>query len=178
MPIIAYLGATVKDYHENGKRKLAELGLCCPNHPERTMSFHDTYERTIKETGEKVIIHMLICHKCRKTKSVLPDFLLPNKHYSAKEVESVLLQAVDEAVYDIDTPASVSTVRRWLGEMDGESGKLAGWVSGVKTVAIEQARAVSEVTLAGFRLIEQVGELVHALHNESSILSCTEKSFP
>ena len=128
------------------------------------MSFHDTYERTIKETGEKVIIHTLICHKCRKSKSVLPDFLLPNKHYSAKEVESVLLQAVDEAVYDIDTPASVSTVRRWLGEMDGENGKLAGWVSGLKTVAIEQGCAVSEVTLAELRLIEQVGEFVHALH--------------
>ena len=163
MPIIAYLGTTVKDYHENGKRMLEELELCCPNHAERTMSFHSKYERTIKETGEKVVIHILICHKCGMSKSVLPDFLLPNKHYSAAEVESVLLQAVDEAVYDIDTPASISTVRRWLGEMDGEGGKLAGIVSGLKTVAMEQGRAVSEVTLAGLRLIEQVGEFVHAL---------------
>ena len=76
------------------------------------------------------MVHILICHKCKKSKSVLPDFLLPNKHYSADEIESVLLQAIDTAVYDIDTPASVSTVRRWLDEMDGESGKLAGWGPG------------------------------------------------
>ena len=41
-----------------------------------------------------------------------------------------------------------------IGELDEEDGKLTGIVSRLKTVAIEQARVVSEATLAGFRLIE------------------------
>jgi hypothetical protein len=162
--IIAYLGSTVKEYSENGKSKLAGLQVRCPKHPAKILAFHDTYKRTIKETGEKVVIHILVCHKCGYRTSVLPDFLLPHKHYSANEIEAVIMQAADGvAVYDIETPASVSTVRRWLGEMNGEGGKLREWVSGLKTLAIAQDCAISEITMAELPFVEQLREFVHAL---------------
>jgi hypothetical protein len=162
--IIAYLGTTVKEYGEKGKSMLLALQVRCPKHPAKILAFHDTYTRTVKETGEKVVIHILVCHKCGYRTSVLPDFLLPHKHYSANEVESVIMQAADGvAVYDIETPASVSTVRRWLGEMNGEGGKLREWVSGLKTLAIAQGCAISEVIMAELPIIEQLSQLVHTL---------------
>ena len=164
MSIIAYLGSTVKDYLEKGKAMLAGLQVSCPDHPAKVMAFHSTYPRTIKETGEKVVIHILICHKCKKTIAVLPDFLLPNKHYSANEVESVILQVADGvATYDIDTPASVSTTRRWIREMNDESGRLQEQVSRLKILAISHGCAISEIILAGLPLIEQIMEFVQVL---------------
>ena len=164
MSIIAYLGSTVNEYGENGKAMLAALQVRCANHPSEIMAFHDTYTRKIKETGDKVVIHILICHTCRKTSAVLPDFLLPNKHYSANEIESVIMQAADGVgVYDIDTPASVPTIRRWLGEMTDADGKLQAWVSGLKTLAIDKGCAISEIIMAELPLIEQLGKFVHAL---------------
>ena len=164
MSIIAYLGSTVKEYGEKGKTMLLALEICCPNHPAKILAFHSTYTRTIKETGEKAVIHILICHKCGYSTSVLPDFLLPNKHYSANEVESVIMQAADGVgVYDTDTNASVSTVRRWLGEWCSEGGKLQKSVNRLKMLAYSQGCAVSEIILADLPLIEQLKEFVYAL---------------
>jgi hypothetical protein len=78
------------------------------------MMMHDKYPRKIKETGEKISIHRLICYKCKKTIAILPDFLLPYKQYSANEIEAVLIDAETTSVYDIETEASVYTVRLWV----------------------------------------------------------------
>ena len=52
-------------------------------HPREQLSFHSIYDRSIKETGEEVRIHMMIRHECKKTSptgkdstiAVLPDSL-------------------------------------------------------------------------------------------------------
>jgi len=122
---------------------------------------HDRYRRGIKETGEKIEIQRLICPECRGTTAVIPDFIMPYKHYSANEIESVIMQSENMPVYDIDTSASVDTVRRWLGEMKG---KMSEWVSRLKVLAAERyASPVSEVILASLSLIEQIRELSQKL---------------
>jgi len=162
MLIIAYLGTSVKEYLEKAQGMVAGLGMCCPKHPEKRMAFHDTYPRTIKETGEKIDIQRLICYECRSTIAILPDFLLPNKHYSANEIESVILQSeAGSSVYDIDTAAAVCTVRRWLS---GIPEKLTEQVSKLKSLAIENyACPISEVTHKDLSLMEQIRHISQRL---------------
>jgi len=82
--IIAYLGRNVKDYRENFLRYLEGLELICPECGGR-MVFHDNYKRHvhINEMVEWITIQRVICHKCKRTHAVIPDFIRPYKHYSA-----------------------------------------------------------------------------------------------
>jgi hypothetical protein len=82
------------------------------------MRKHSSYERIIKETGKKVEITVIWCRKCREWHSLLPDFLLPNKHYSGNEIESVIIDSTDTEVSLIETSASESTVRRWINQLE------------------------------------------------------------
>ena len=130
------------------------LEIFCQQHPNQRMTPHDQYLRGIKEPGEKIFIYRLICPICRGTIAVLPDFLLPYKQYSANEIEAVLMDAETTNIYDIETKASVYTVRRWIKTMRPQ---VTAWVSMLKTRAVElTGKAVSEVRLAGLGLISQL----------------------
>ncbi len=114
MSISAYLGATTEEYREKSHTMLLALGLCCPHHADQLMVLHGNYKRKIKDIREEISIHRLICHKCGTTLTVLPDFLLPYKQFSVGEIEAVLIDAAEMSVYDIETDASIYTVRRWV----------------------------------------------------------------
>jgi len=171
MAIVAYLGDNVKDYCKNTREKIEELELCCKNHPKTPLAFHSTYQRGIKETGEVVTIHVMICHECAKasksdskkgcTVAILPDFLSPHKHFGADEIETVVFQNdEDTPVNDIDTAASPYTVNRWLKEF-GE--KIGGWISNLKYIAIERDCVVSECALKELSAVESLKILLEAL---------------
>jgi len=158
MAIIAYLGRTVKEYQEKSYELLQEMEIYCPQHPEKRAAYHCSYVRGIKETGEKIDINRLICYECRKTMAVLPDFLLPYKQFSANEIEAVIIDSETTEIYDIDSNASVYTVRRWLKEM---SGRMTGWVSRLKALLTQRQELVpSEISLADLPLIEQIKSLL------------------
>ena len=120
MSIVMYLGRNIKDYEEKSTeiitqalkegRILCELCL-------RTMSRHSSYRRGIKETGQIITITMVWCSKCRKWHALLPDFLLPCKHYSGDEIEGVIIDSVSVPVNQIETEASENTVRRWIKQI-------------------------------------------------------------
>ena len=74
MSIVMYLGSTVKEYAEKSietiKNAIKKGELLCEFclHP---MAIHSSYERGIKETGERIRIKMVWCRKCRKWHAVL-----------------------------------------------------------------------------------------------------------
>jgi hypothetical protein len=161
MPIITYLGSTVKEYKETVKQKLEGIDIRCPKHPEERLIPHAQYERGIKQTGEKIRLYRFICPKCKGTATILPDFLLPYKQYSVSEIEKVMKAAETSSVYDIDTEASVYTVRRWLKM---ERPKLVRRISLLKALAHDTGRSLpSEVELAVLTLIEQVRSITACL---------------
>jgi hypothetical protein len=147
MPIILYLGGNIKEY-ENKSRAIIEQAInegrlrcdiCL-----KLMGIHSHYCRLIKETGEKITITMVWCSRCREWHALLPDFLLPHKHYSGNEVESVLIDSATEPVGQIETEASGSTVRRWI-EQIGERIKRA--VGILKLLFGQSGQAVSEIII-------------------------------
>jgi len=154
-----FLGSNVKEYKSNSLeiindaigKGLIRCELCL-----RRMRRHSKYKRNIKETGEIIMIYVVWCRKCRKWHALQPDFLLQNKHYSANEIESVIIDSATETVNQIETEASQSTVRRWIKET-GEKIKKA--IGILKYLFRSMGQAVSEVTIdtgPGYDELEQV----------------------
>jgi hypothetical protein len=116
MSIITFLGKSITEYQAKRDIFLSQKHFFCPlcGAP---MKPHSTYDRSVKDYGVSIDIQRFCCVSkvCKHTQAVLPDFLVPYKHYSALEIESVLMDAVDvDSPLAIDTPISISTVRRWL----------------------------------------------------------------
>jgi hypothetical protein len=162
MSIVMFLGREIKEYEEKSaeiiertiKKGDIRCELCL-----RPMAVHSNYVRGIKETGDRITITMVWCRKCRKWHALLPDFLLPRKHYSGNEIESVIIDGGTMSVSQIDTEASESTVRRWLNQI-GERIKQA--VGKLKYRFGHKGRSVSEVAIDTgycFDELEQVLEI-------------------
>lgn len=117
MPIVLYLGGNIKEYETKSegiiKQAISEGRIRCEICLQ-PMAIHSHYSRGIKEAGQRIAIAIVWCEKCGKFHALLPDFLLPHKHYSGNEVEYVVIEGATEPVKLIDTAASESTVRRWL----------------------------------------------------------------
>jgi len=161
MTIVLFLGQNVKEYEDNRKDTIKQLlsnkaigcELCF-----KPMAYHSSYVRGIKETGQKIVITMVWCSKCRNWHALLPDFLLKNKHYSGNEIESVIIDSITEPVNNIETAASEVTARRWIKEI-GE--KIEQAVSILKFHFGRAGQAVSEVAIdagSGYNELEQVLE--------------------
>lgn len=162
MPIVLYLGGNLKEYEEKSGeiilRNISEGRIRCKQCL-RPMAQHSKYMRGIKETGEKIEITMVWCSKCRVWHALLPDFLLPNKHYSGNEIESVIIDSATEPVVLIETAASESTVRRWI-KQTGERIRQA--VGILKLLFGHGGQAVSEVVIEPgppYNELEQVLEV-------------------
>jgi len=157
-----YLGRSVNEYTEKSEEIISQAiydekilcALCL-----KQMRRHSTYDREIKETGEEITITVVWCRKCEKWHSLIPDFLLPNKHYSGNEIEGVIIDSAVGAVSHIDTNASESTIRRWIKQIGG---RIVEAVGKLKLRFGRDGQAVSEVAIdAGhcYSELEQILEM-------------------
>ena len=162
MPIVMYLGGDIKEYEDKSeeiiRQAIKEDRLLCGK-CFKAMAVHSHYIRGIKETGERIKITMIWCSKCEDWHALLPDFLLPHKHYSGNEVESVIIDSTMEPVSRIETEASESTVRRWIKQIGN---RIAQAVGILKYLFGKARRAVSEIMIdqgSCYDELEQVLEM-------------------
>jgi len=160
--IVMFLGREIKEYEEKSleiiKLAIGKGELLCERCLQQ-LSVHSSYPRGIKEAGAHIRITMVWCRKCRIWHAVLPDFLLPNKHYSGNEIEGVIIDGETTPANQIDTKASESTVRRWLSQI-GE--RIVQAVGKLKYHFGRDGHAVNEVAIdAGYCYceLEQVLEM-------------------
>ena len=74
------------------------------------MSVRDSKKRIVKDAaGQEYIFNLrrLYCSHCQKLHVEIPDFILPNKHYSRRTIESVLNGTCDYFAGDD------RTITRW-----------------------------------------------------------------
>ncbi len=71
----------------------------------------------------------MLCRACEKLHAILPDVLVPHKHYGAAEIETVLESKIrrDEV--------SDSTVARWRRWIKGNEAQIEGVLQSVKLEA-------------------------------------------
>jgi hypothetical protein len=148
MPIITHICDTVKEYNENSEKRvrqyITEDKILCPKCL-KPMRIHSSYAHGVKEVGVDIKIFVVRCKsKCEKGEALLPDFMLPNKQYSAKEIETVVSLGEIKRVSEVDTSASESTVRRWKKQIGD---RIAAAISVVKALYVDIGAAVSELAL-------------------------------
>jgi hypothetical protein len=108
------------------------------------MKRHSSYERGIKETGEQIKIIIIRCNPCKKGHALLPDFLLPRKHYSGNEIESVIIDSATLPPEEIETEASAPTVRRWITQIKERINRATGII---KYLFKRAGKAISELSI-------------------------------
>jgi len=165
MPIIAYLGKSINEYLKKVLIFLSALEIYCPVCGEK-MGPHDNYPRYIKDKNITILIYRFKCTNktCNKTKAVLPDFLVPYKHYSADEIESVLLDSIDTKPEFINTPAGIATIRRWVRLYKNEADN---WISKLKAILFKKAgKAIDETKLNRCHFTEQLSMLNEEFNKE------------
>jgi len=162
MSILLFLGKDVKEYERKSteiiNRAIAEDLICCELCL-KPMRLHSSYTRNIKETGEIITINMAWCSKCSKWHALLPDFLSHGKHYSANEIESVIIESATETVNRIETEASQSTVRRWIKQINE---KIKQAIGILKFLFKDAGQTVSEVAIdpgSCYNELEQILEM-------------------
>ena len=134
------------------------------------MRYHCSYGRKIKELEEKLKIHRMICRdkSCRHTDAILPDFLIPHKQYSANEVEAVLLDSDSAPVEEIDTPASISTARRWIRQIGK---KISEWFNELKSYAKKETSDAQFKYMPHMERLSLLLEKLPPIRNNGNVLS-------
>ena len=162
MSIVLYLGADIKEYEQKSEGMINQAindGHILCAQCLRQMARHSIYTRVIKETGQTIGITVVWCSKCEAWHALLPDFLLPNKHYSGNEIESVIIDSATEPAIMIETMASESTIRRWIKQIGGRIRRAVGIL---KYLYRRAGQAVSEVVIdpgPPYSELEQVLEM-------------------
>lgn len=158
--IIAYLGRNVKDYRKNFLRHLERLEVLCPVCGGST-ALHGSYDRHIhiNEKVEWIEIQRVICTSCGKTHAVIPDFIRPYKHYSAEEIEIVLRDMEDGILPEhVETPAGISTVKRWLSEFKSLGRQAAGALKSLYMKLFD--KTMNEVLFTGIKIFEALEHIL------------------
>jgi len=166
MPIVIYSGKNVKEYEGISEKIITDLisgGSIKCEQCLRAMRRHSQYDRVIKETGERIRITVVWCSECREWHALLPDFLLPYKHYSGNEIEAVIIDSESSPVSEIDTEANESTVRRWVRQI-GERVRQA--VSRLKYIFRRDGRSVSEVAIDPGSAYSELAQLLEMAPSE------------
>jgi len=168
MPIIAYLGKDIIEYNAESQKYLDLLHFYCPSHGSE-LRYHDKYNRQVKDYKTSISVHRLKCpfKNCPYTQAILPDFLQPYKQYSAHEITNVLVETEPGgSVLEIDSKASVSTVRRWISQYETI---LDEKTSQIKALIFQKTKmVVNEMTLS----IKPM-ETIHKLFTYLPAINCT-----
>jgi hypothetical protein len=96
------------------------------------LTFHSCYPRHIRdEEGYRHDgwIAQGCCDTCKKYPSLIPDFIMPYKHYGAAVVEAAIAKFEENGGLRFnECPADESTVRRWVAQVNERGARAAGWL--------------------------------------------------
>jgi len=136
--------------------------VLCP-HCYAMLKVHGSYPRHYRdENGVRHYGWCAQCHceACEKYPALLPDFLMPHKHYKAEVIEAVI--ADSEAGVNLesigDCAADISTMRRWIRQFKVRGEQAVGWLISVLLTVYELH--IGLVKLRGRTLLKQLARLL------------------
>lgn len=139
MTIILPLGRTVKHYLQWAAVAKKSLIIPCPACSCARIHRHDNYERwaVTRFALHRIRVYRWCCPQCRKTVSVLPDFLVPyGRFVNVLREQAVRLVVKGETLarvaLRVSSPAvsvvSTRTIRRWVRRVETLAGALSTWL--------------------------------------------------
>ena len=132
------------------------------------LRYHDIYDRhIIDEDGcwHWGWVVQSYCKDCKVYPSILPDFIMPHKHYSAVVIESVISEAESGGVIEQfgGCAADVSTMRRWIKQFNVRGAAAVGWLISALFEVYERNLRVFE--LQQKTLLRLLARLLHEFPN-------------
>jgi len=102
------------------------------------------------------------CADCGSYPALIPDFLMPHKHYEAVVIEAVITESEREGEPVLSgCPADESTMRRWLRQFAERGARAVGWLGCVLCELYD--RHVSALELQGKALLKQLARLLREI---------------
>lgn len=129
MSIVAHLGNNFKEYREVARNYWPER---CPHCGESKFHRNGGYEHASDDL-EPIRIHCFFCKSCKRSFSVLPDFLKPHQSYSVVVEEAAVARyaAARGSCETIGKQVGVSTTTVWRWANQARL-QVEGWVNGIK----------------------------------------------
>ena len=112
-------------------RKMVRFGsILCPKCFWQLI-VHDSYRRHVKDAlgnrhdGWVAQGH---CANCNTYPSLIPDFIMPYKHYMGEIIEAVIEGLEGNGIDFSSCPADNTTVQRWVNQFKERGEQAAGWL--------------------------------------------------
>jgi len=119
---------------QTAEEKLSGGDALCPR-CHGPFKFHGTYSRHfLDEKGDRHDgwVAQCCCDTCNEYPSLIPDFIMPYKHYEAAVIESAILEVEENGSLGLNScPADDSTVRRWVNQFQERGARAVGWLLGI-----------------------------------------------
>jgi hypothetical protein len=133
--------------------------LCCG-----VIKFHGCYRRHTKnEEGTRVYgwVAQAHCANCDKYPALIPEFIMPYKHYKAEVIERVIAESEKgkRVEYLGGCAADVSTMRRWVSQFRKRGAIAVGWLLSILLNLYE--RQISLLILQNKTLLKQLSRLLY-----------------
>ena len=132
---------------------------------------HGCYQRhCLNENGDRYYgwVAQGRCDACKKYPAILPDFIMPHKHYKTEVIEGVI--AASEAGQIIEgfggCAADVSTMRRWVKQFRKRGADAVGWLLSMLLTVYEHHVGLLE--LRNKTLLEQLARLLYEYQSPES----------
>lgn len=149
------------------------MEFTCPHCDGSTIS-HGFYERKVKlqEETYKLSIYRVKCNGCGKTHAILPDFISPRKHYSSCDIELAISEVEDgTAVFEVETEASPSTVRRWWNSFRIKSVQALGALKSIMYRLYGKVKGeIALPNLSRLKRLENILEDFPEIHSSNLII--------
>ncbi len=131
------LGQTCNRYLRRYGKSQPNIEMCCPLCG-RTMHKHGCYYRTAAMRGRaiKIPIYRWYCPSCKKTLSLLPDFLIPWARYTTvmreiavrRKMEGKSFAQIADLISSKAVAVSRCTVKRWYKRHLRQVEKVSLWL--------------------------------------------------
>ena len=157
-----------KNFSDRGKviraaKALASRGVILCSLCHGGLKYHGSYRRYLldeesnREQGWAAQVH---CVACNVYPALIPDFIMPYKHYRAEVVEKVIAaHGNGENLERLGgCAADISTMRRWIGQFEKRGELAAGWLISILLSVHE--RHITLLELQNKTILKQLARLL------------------
>ena len=100
------------------------------------------------------------CKACGKYPALIPQFLMPYKHYRTEVIEGVIAESENGVLVEHlgGYSADVSTMRRWVSQFNERGARGVGWLISILVTLFEVH--IASLKLQGRTLLKQLSRLL------------------
>lgn len=100
------------------------------------LEYRDSRKRIWKVYGGKskrIYANRMYCEHCHRLHTILPDILIPHKHYGKEIIENVLDDACTSEDLDTENYPCEKTMERWKSWFDRNKQNIEGFLQSVRS---------------------------------------------